>query len=92
MNKAMLSSKAMNWCTPTDFFEKLDKELHFNLDPAATHKSAKCVNYFTPEENGLEQSWGGAECSAILHTVGKLLTGCARASRNLKRRAQWSPC
>ena len=84
MNKAMLSSKAMNWCTPADFFEKLDKEFHFNLDPAATHKSAKCANYFTPEENGLEQSWGGAECFAILHTQ-RSLTGLRRHTERADR-------
>lgn len=59
MNKALLSSQSMNWCTPADFFEKLDKEFFFNLDPAATPKSAKCKKYFTPKENGLAQSWGG---------------------------------
>ena len=32
------------------------------LDAAATDKSAKCKKYFTPKDNGLEQSWncGGA--------------------------------
>lgn len=57
MNGALLSSKKMDWCTPKDFFDKLDAEFHFVLDAAATDKSAKCPQYFTPETDGLSQSW-----------------------------------
>lgn len=62
MNKALLSSKNMCWCTPQDFFNKLNNEFNFVLDPAATEKSAKCDLYYTPETDGLAQSWnrGGA--------------------------------
>lgn len=62
MNAALLSSKNMNWCTPQDFFDRLDAEFHFVLDAAATKKSAKCEKFFTPETDGLAQSWdcGGA--------------------------------
>lgn len=59
MNKALLSSNNMNWCTPPDFFEELDREFHFDLDPAATEKSAKCADYYTPEDDGLSKDWGG---------------------------------
>lgn len=59
LSKALLSSQSMNWCTPIEFFEKLDREFFFDLDPAATQKSAKCKKYFTPKENGLAQSWEG---------------------------------
>ena len=57
MNQALVSSKNMNWCTPQDFFDKLDAEFHFTLDVAATENSAKCANFFTPETDGLNQSW-----------------------------------
>ena len=62
MNKALLSSKSMCWCTPKDFFDKLNAEFDFVLDPAATDKTAKCGLYYTPETDGLSQSWdrGGA--------------------------------
>lgn len=62
MNKALLSSENMCWCTPQDFFDKLNEEFSFVLDPAATKKTAKCKYYFTPETDGLSQSWdyGGA--------------------------------
>ena len=46
MNDALLSSKNMCWCTPPDFFAELDREFHFELDPASTD------NY------GLKQDWG----------------------------------
>lgn len=62
MNTALLSSKNMCWCTPQDFFDELNAEFHFVLDPAATDKTAKCSLYYTPETDGLSQSWdlGGA--------------------------------
>lgn len=62
MNRALLSSKNMSWCTPQDFFDKLNDEFHFVLDAAATDKTAKCKKYFTPADDGLAQSWncGGA--------------------------------
>ena len=62
MNAALLSSKNMCWCTPQDFFDRLNAEFGFVLDPAATDKTAKCPLYYTPETDGLSQSWdrGGA--------------------------------
>ena len=36
MNAALLSSKNMCWCTPQDFFDKLNEEFGFVLDAAAT--------------------------------------------------------
>lgn len=62
MNKVFFSSQNMCWCTPQDFYDELNKEFSFVLDPAATEKTAKCKNYFTPETDGLSQSWdfGGA--------------------------------
>ena len=56
---AMVSSKSNEWETPQDFFDELDEEFHFTLDPCATNKNAKCAKYYTREENGLMQSWDG---------------------------------
>ena len=53
MNDALLSSKNMCWCTPPDFFAELDREFHFELDPASTDKSAKCAKHFTPDDDGI---------------------------------------
>lgn len=57
MNQALLSSKNNNWCTPQKFFNELNSEFHFVLDAAANEKSAKCKDFFTPEQDGLLQSW-----------------------------------
>lgn len=62
MNEALFSSKNMNWCTPQEFFDELNAEFHFTLDAAATDKSAKCPNYYTPEKDGLKQPWIGGGC------------------------------
>ena len=57
----MFSSKSMEWSTPQDFFDKLDSEFHFTLDPCADDNNHKCEKYYTEAQNGLEQSWGGAD-------------------------------
>lgn len=57
--KACLSSKRDDWSTPQDFFDELDKEFHFDLDPCADENNHKCETYFTKEQNGLKHSWGG---------------------------------
>ena len=57
--KVLFSSKEEKWATPQDFFDKLNDEFHFTLDAAASPNNAKCANYFTEEQDGLVQSWGG---------------------------------
>lgn len=76
MNGALLSSKNMGWCTPADFFRELDQEFHFNLDPAATDKSAKCARYFTPADDGLKADWGGGVACFVIHpTAARSMNG-----------------
>ena len=60
MNAALLSSKKMDYCTPQDFFDRLNEEFHFTLDAAATDKSAKCPAYYTTETP--VESCGGGTC------------------------------
>lgn len=57
MNSALLSSKKMDYCTPQGFFDTLNAEFHFTLDAAATEKSAKCKNFYTPETDDLTAPW-----------------------------------
>lgn len=87
MNPSLLSSKKMDYCTPQDFFNKLDQEFHFTLDAAATPKSAKCRRYYTPADNGLEMPWscGGGRYSAIRHMGGRLASGYAKRGRRRKK-------
>ncbi len=55
----MFSSKTDNWATPQDFFDELNKEFKFTLDPCASDENHKCEKYYTAESNGLLQNWGG---------------------------------
>lgn len=54
----MFSSKTDQWSTPQDFFNKLNDEFHFTLDPCADHSNHKCDLYFTVEDDGLSKNWG----------------------------------
>lgn len=85
MNEALLSSKNMEWCTPQDFFDRLNAEFHFTLDAAATCRNAKCPEYYTKETDGLNKPWNlarGVRCFAILHTDARSENGSARHTKN----------
>lgn len=74
------SSNSDEWETPLDFFEELDKEFHFTLDPCATAKNAKCVNYVTKEQDGLSLNWGGQRvfCNPPYSQISKWVEKCYR--------------
>lgn len=55
--RVMSSSKDMRWATPQQWFDYLDLEFDFTLDPCCHHETAKCAKHYTPAENGLAQSW-----------------------------------
>ena len=93
MNAALLSSKNMCWCTPQDFFDKLNEEFSFTLDAAATDKTAKCPLYFTPETDGLKSSWkvaGGVRYFAIPRMAAKSADGFKRHTKRRRRSAGMS--
>ena len=47
----------MDWETPPDLFNKLNKRFNFTLEPCATKENTKCKRFYTEEENGLKQDW-----------------------------------
>lgn len=57
--QVMFSSKTDQWATPLDFFDKLNEEFHFTLDPCADEFNHKCDRFFSEKENGLVQDWSG---------------------------------
>ena len=60
MNKElMFSSKTCEWATPQDFFDRLNAEFKFTLDPCASAENHKCDKYYTKVEDGLIQDWSG---------------------------------
>ena len=55
----IFSSATDEWATPQEFFDELNEEFHFTLDPAANEENHKCETFFTKEQNGLTCPWGG---------------------------------
>lgn len=91
MNKDLFfSSKTDLWATPAGFFADLDAEFHFNLDPCATTENAKCKRYFTAEQDGLKQDWGGRKYFAIHRMVEPSASGSKKHTRNRESRVRSS--
>lgn len=59
MDNALLSTGKDDWETPQDFYNKLDNEFHFTLDPCCTNNNSKCDKFYTEKDNGLNQDWVG---------------------------------
>ena len=57
--EVLFSSQTDQWATPQGFFDKLNEEFAFTLDPCADEFNHKCALYFTKEQDGLKQDWGG---------------------------------
>ena len=57
--KVHFSSNSNEWATPKGLFDILDEEFLFELDPCATKDNAKCPKFYTKEDDGLLQDWGG---------------------------------
>ena len=83
ITQALFSSNTDEWATPQSFFDELNKEFRFTLDPCSTDYNAKCELHYTIDNDGLTQNWGGTEYSATLRMVEK--------SRIGSRSAGWSP-
>ncbi len=46
----------------SSLFDKLNRRFAFTLDVCATGENAKCLRYFTPEDNVLSLAWEGERC------------------------------
>jgi phage N-6-adenine-methyltransferase len=57
--KTLFSSQTPEWGTPQAFFDKLNDKYNFTLDPCGNESNHKCANYFSVEDDGLSQDWGG---------------------------------
>jgi site-specific DNA-methyltransferase (adenine-specific) len=55
----MFSSKTDLWSTPQKFYDNLNKEFNFTLDPCSTNENYKCEKHFTIDDDGLKQDWQG---------------------------------
>ena len=52
-----MSSESTAWETPAIWYKYLHLEFGFTLDPCCQRETAKCDLFFTPNEDGLSQSW-----------------------------------
>jgi phage N-6-adenine-methyltransferase len=59
VSAVMFSSKTDQWATPQWLFDKYNAEYQFTLDACALPENAKVESYFSPEQDGLSQEWGG---------------------------------
>ncbi|HDY66251.1 MAG TPA: adenine methyltransferase [Candidatus Scalindua sp.] len=57
--KVMFSSQKLDWRTPEEIYDKLDKEFHFDFDPCPTN----------PKFDGLEIEWG--KCNFVNPPYGR---------------------
>ena len=55
----MFSSKTDQWSTPQLFFDTLNQEFNFTLDPCCDEFNKKCNKFYTKKDDGLLQNWGG---------------------------------
>ena len=55
----LFTSTTDNWATPQELFERLNTRYNFTLDPCASKYNHKCAEYYTREQDGLAQDWGG---------------------------------
>jgi len=79
----MSSSEDMTWATPQEWFDYLNLEFKFTLDPCCVAATAKCDMFYTPEIDGLKQSWAGQRVfmnppygEAIYHWMKKAYEEC----------------
>lgn len=92
INNSWYTSNTDKWATPKDFFDKLNDEFHFDLDPCAIPDNAKCKRFFTPDDDGLSQDWGGQKYSVTLHMAKILVLGSRNATKKAENLIHWSLC
>lgn len=59
MDSVLLSHNSDEWYTPQDFYDNLNDEFSFTLDPCSTDSNCKCAKHYTAADNGLLKSWAG---------------------------------
>ena len=83
MNKVLFSSNSDEWATPQEFFDSINKEFEFDLDPCASLENHKCDKYYTIEEDGLSKNWGGHRvfCNPPYSQINKWVEKAFRESK-----------
>lgn len=58
IHPSLFSKRTDERPTPQSFFDLLNAEFRFTLDPCATAGNAKCPTFFTRADDGVRQDWG----------------------------------
>jgi site-specific DNA-methyltransferase (adenine-specific) len=84
INKALFTSNSDDWATPHDIFQRLNEEFNFNLDPCASRENHKCDTYYTVDDDGLSQPWGGCRvfCNPPYSEIDKWVEKAYRESQH----------
>lgn len=83
LTNGLFTSKTDEWGTPQGIFDELNKTFHFTIDVCADDSNHKCERYFTREQDGLKQDWGGALFGAT-HRMGERLENGSRNAQCTK--------
>ena len=57
--KGAFNSSKKDWETPDSLFLPLSQEFAFTLDVCAEAHNTKCDRYYSPDDDGLQQTWEG---------------------------------
>jgi len=60
--KVTKSLDSIVWGTPPEIFNPINDEFKFTLDVCAIAENSKCDRFFTPDDDGLKQSWENEVC------------------------------
>lgn len=85
INRGLFTSNRDDWETPQDFYDRLNEEFHFTLDPCSSDENAKCEKHYTKEQDGLAQDWMGERvfCNPPYgKSIGKWCQKCYEHSKN----------
>ena len=89
--KVMYSSNSDEWATPQSLYDELNREFNFDLDAAASELNHKCSRYFTIQDDGLTQNWGGVEYFAT-HHIARLKSRLLKHSMRLSKTIHLLSC
>ena len=75
IHEALFSNRSGDWPTPQAFYDALNDEFDFSLDPCASRANAKCKRFFTKDDDGLSRDWGTHRvfCNPPYDRIGKWL-------------------
>ena len=91
IHEALYSSRTDEWPTPQFFFDQLNAEFDFTLDPCASPTNTKCAAYFTQRMTASSKTGVAIGCFAIPHMGRRCGNGRVNATR-LPSKERWSYC